>query len=150
MARGDSPSFVSRSQLEVELSRAASHIASTPWKRLDLEEFSGALASVAAVINFAHPFRDGNGRASKVFLAHVAELSSFVLDYSRVTPREWNYAFELSMPHGRETRPLSAPLEAVVECLAQSEDSPRVALPTRVFGITYSSATLVAERGVEL
>lgn len=140
MARGDSPDFVSLGAIQDELAAATEVIVSTPWATLDLEVFCDALAGVAAAINFAHPFRDGNGRASKVFLEHVAEESSFVLRYSRVTPPEWNYAFELSMPHGRELRPFPTPLRALIERLAQPEESPGVELATRVFDITYFPA----------
>ena len=46
----------------------------------------------------AHPFREGNGRASKLFMQHVAEQSRFAFDYARVTPDEWNQGSALSAP----------------------------------------------------
>lgn len=46
----------------------------------------------------AHPFREGNGRTSKLFMQHVAEQSRFAFDYARVTPEVWNQGSALSGP----------------------------------------------------
>lgn len=46
----------------------------------------------------AHPFREGNGRASKIYMQHVAELSPFRLDFSGIDPMLWNLSSELSRP----------------------------------------------------
>ncbi|QAY64999.1 cell filamentation protein Fic (plasmid) [Xylanimonas allomyrinae] len=73
-------------------------VTSTQWGRLDHEQFAQRAATVFAYINQAHPFREGNGRSSKVFMEHVAELSRFELDYSRVTPEQWNEASKWSAP----------------------------------------------------
>ncbi|MFD0760412.1 Fic family protein [Arthrobacter ulcerisalmonis] len=43
-----------------------------------------------AYVNQAHPFREGNGRTSKVFMAHVAEQSPYRFDFARVSPEQWN------------------------------------------------------------
>jgi cell filamentation protein len=53
---------------------------------------------VFAYLNQAHPFREGNGRTSKVFMEEVAEQSRFTLDFSRVAPDQWNQASMLSRP----------------------------------------------------
>jgi hypothetical protein len=96
------------------------------------------VAQVAVVINYAHPFREGNGRTYKLFLAHIAEQSPYSLDFDRVTPSEWNYGFQLSMPHGREQRPLVDPVRNIVHAIVRSGAVvPNRALPTNVFGITY-------------
>src|SRR5699024_4425055 len=54
------------------------------WGRLDDEDVAGRAARVFAYVNQAHPFREGNGRRSKVFMEHVAEQSGFALDFARV------------------------------------------------------------------
>ena len=46
----------------------------------------------------AHPFREGNGRTSKVFMAHVAEQSPYRFDFARVSPEQWNAGSALSRP----------------------------------------------------
>lgn len=73
-------------------------VTGTPWDRLDRDEFGSATAAVFAFLNQAHPFREGNGRTSKVFMEHVAEQSRFTLDFARVTPEVWNNASMLSGP----------------------------------------------------
>lgn len=70
----------------------------TEWGQLGREEFGEHAAQVFAYLNQAHPFREGNGRTSKVFMEHVAGRSGFVLDFERVTPFEWNQAAALSRP----------------------------------------------------
>lgn len=72
-----------------------------------------------------------------------------MLDYSRVTPAEWNYAFELSMPRGRESHPLAAPLRRVVTRLAQPADAELETLPTRTIGINYVPEADPPEHGIE-
>ncbi|MFJ2619932.1 Fic/DOC family protein [Glutamicibacter sp. NPDC087344] len=68
------------------------------WERLDREQFGAAAAAVFAHVNQAHPFREGNGRCSKVFMEHVTQQSRFTLDFARVSPRVWNQASALSGP----------------------------------------------------
>lgn len=65
---------------------------------MDRDGFATACAEVFAYLNQAHPFREGNGRTSKVFMAHVAEQSRFTLEFDRVTPDVWNQASMLSEP----------------------------------------------------
>ena len=73
-------------------------IAAAPWDRLGPDEFARRAATVFAYLNQAHPFREGNGRTSKVFLEHIAERSGFTFDYSQVTPEAWNDASMYSGP----------------------------------------------------
>lgn len=47
----------------------------------------------------AHPFREGNGRTSKIFMEHIAEQTPFTFDFSRIDPDLWNDASEKSRPH---------------------------------------------------
>ena len=90
----------------------------TPWERLDRAEFGERAATVFAYLNQAHPFREGNGRTSKVFMEHVAERSSFTLEYDRVSPAQWNEASKWSGPdlHGYEPHP--AELVPVFQAIA--------------------------------
>lgn len=70
----------------------------TSWSKLDRRGFVEQAATVFAYLNQAHPFREGNGRTSKVFMQHVAELSSFSFDFARVTPQIWNQGSAMSRP----------------------------------------------------
>lgn len=50
-------------------------VEATAWSELDRHAFGEQAATVFAYLNQAHPFREGNGRTSKIFMEHVAELS---------------------------------------------------------------------------
>lgn len=68
------------------------------WAELDGDRFVVASAAIFSYVNQSHPFRDGNGRAAKVFLGHLAEQSGFTFDFSRVDRHWWNVASEASRP----------------------------------------------------
>ena len=46
----------------------------------------------------AHPFREGNGRAAKLFMSQLAELTSYDFDFQAVEPAVWNQRSALSRP----------------------------------------------------
>jgi len=90
----------------------------TAWDRLGRDAFAERAAEVFAYLNQAHPFREGNGRASKVFMEHVAEQSPFTLDYARVTPAVWNDASMYSGPDLFTYEPQAASLVPVFYAIA--------------------------------
>ena len=94
-------------------------VAGTDWSVLDREAFGEKAAVVFAYLNQAHPFREGNGRAGKVFMEHVAELSRFTLDYGQVSPEVWNQASQLSRPNMFDYDPDPASLVPVFRAIAQ-------------------------------
>ncbi|WP_235939939.1 Fic/DOC family protein [Occultella kanbiaonis] len=98
-------------------------VAGTDWGRLNRDEVGERAAEVFSYLNQAHPFREGNGRASKVFMEHVAQQSRFTFDYSRVTPLEWNNASEMSRPDLNKYEPVPASLVPVFRTLAQPRSS---------------------------
>ncbi|MDX3001599.1 Fic family protein [Kribbella solani] len=69
------------------------------WSTVPRSEFVLDIAKIYCHQNFAHPFREGNGATSKVFLAHVAEMSRYRLDFDRVDKAEWNAAAYAALPH---------------------------------------------------
>lgn len=85
-------------QIDRYLGDVSRLVQATEWERLDRASFGREAANVFAHLNQAHPFREGNGRTSKVFMEHVAERSAFRLDYARVSPLEWNNASAMSAP----------------------------------------------------
>lgn len=98
----------------------------TEWASLDRAEFGRAAAAVFAHLNQAHPFREGNGRTSEVFMEHVAELSRYTLDFGLVNDMEWNMASELSRPDIGSYAVVPASLEPVFEGIALDRStSPR-------------------------
>lgn len=93
-------------------------VTGTQWAQLDRAEFGARAAEVYAHLNQAHPFREGNGRATKVFMEHVAERSMFGLDYSRVGPYEWNQAAEFSRPDRYAYEPVPDSMVSVFRHIA--------------------------------
>jgi cell filamentation protein len=93
-------------------------VGATPWTELDRDGFGESAATVFAYLNQAHPFREGNGRTSKVFMEHVAELSSFTLEYDRVDPDVWNEASKWSGPDLFAYEPHPAELVPIFQQMA--------------------------------
>jgi cell filamentation protein len=61
-------------------------------KGLTREEFSARAAEHICEINAIHPFREGNGRTQRAFLAHLAEQAGHHVQLQRVDPHAWNEA----------------------------------------------------------
>lgn len=59
---------------------------------LDQKEFSTKMAGLFKQVNDLHPFREGNGRATRAFLGQLAEDAGYSLNYSKVNRVEWNSA----------------------------------------------------------
>lgn len=70
------------------------------------------LAEVLADLNYAHPFRDGNGRAQREWARQLGAEHGLLLVWSRATPRQNVHAFVEAMEGRRE--PLRALLRRVV------------------------------------
>jgi len=100
IAKGPGRGFgdVKTGEVDRYLSDVHQLVSSTDWRRLDRGEFVASAATVFAYVNQAHPFREGNGRTSKLFMQQVAEQSRFAFDYARVTPEVWNQGSALSAP----------------------------------------------------
>lgn len=54
-------------------------------QNLDIEEFAKRAGYYLGKINMIHPFREGNGRAQRVLLDQLAELSGFAFEWSGVS-----------------------------------------------------------------
>jgi cell filamentation protein len=104
------------------LNDASKIIGASDWATVDRDQFATAAATVFAYVNQAHPFREGNGRTSKLFMQQVAELSPYRIDYSPavsgVTPEIWNQASMLSGPDRGKYEPVPASLVPVFRALA--------------------------------
>lgn len=55
---------------------------------LSKQDFVKEIASLAAELNALHPFREGNGRAIRLFLIMLADHAGYLLDYSQVSADE--------------------------------------------------------------
>jgi cell filamentation protein len=57
------------------------------------------LARYLCEINMLHPFREGNGRAQRVFIEYLARNSGLHAEFSKVSEAEMNEASSLSFSH---------------------------------------------------
>ncbi|WP_018024232.1 Fic/DOC family protein [Corynebacterium ulceribovis] len=91
------------------LSDVTKLVRSQDWLALKRDDFVEAIAKVFAYLNQAHPFREGNGRTSKLFMQDVSALSPFHFDFALVSPEIWAQASALSRPDlfGYEPEPAS-------------------------------------------
>ena len=98
MSKGASDFAAVKGGIGRYLDEAHQIVAGTHWDWLSQQEFAEESARVFAYVNQAHPFREGNGRTSKRFMADVAKMSHFEFNFSRVDKDLWNQASALSGP----------------------------------------------------
>jgi len=79
-------------------------ISETDWRIDDRDVFAANMSTTAAIGNFAHPFRDGNGRVMRILLNHVCEHSPYRLDFTGLDPAVWNQRSALTMPDRASTQ----------------------------------------------
>lgn len=63
---------------------------------LDRRQFASKAGEVYAAVNELHPFREGNGRATREYMSQLAQESGHRLDYTLVGKERWNEAAKLS------------------------------------------------------
>lgn len=56
---------------------------------MDKDKFVERLSHHFGEINALHPFRDGNGRSTRVFLEQLAKQAGYTLDFDQVDPEDW-------------------------------------------------------------
>lgn len=105
--------FADVTRIDSYLADTAHIIAGTNWPHLERAAFVEEAARVYSYVNTAHPYREGNGRASKLFLAQLAEQTRFDFDFETVHPDVWNQRSMLTrpdlgqyLPHHREMLPV--------------------------------------------
>lgn len=78
----------------VNVERALSGLAAAKQrlKWATVEQFSEIVAAVFSVINQAHLFREGNGRAQRGFILKLAEFAGFPFDIQNLHGSAWNIA----------------------------------------------------------
>lgn len=60
------------------------------WDSADFDSKVSRLGELHTDLNFAHPFREGNGRASRLFMTDLAARHGVDLDFTKVSAPEWN------------------------------------------------------------
>lgn len=69
-------------------------------KDLDRDDFVYEFSVSYAEFNFAHPFEEGNGRATRILFKQLAKEAGHEFDTSKVDKAEWDIASALSCEHG--------------------------------------------------
>ncbi|MGY2119537.1 Fic/DOC family protein [Nocardia gipuzkoensis] len=90
--KGENFEFASPSMLEDYLAEVSAEIREIDWSVLNLNQFIDRAARTHMLLNFAHPFREGNGRSEKLFLDRQISSARYELDYSQVDTKDWNWA----------------------------------------------------------
>ena len=75
--------IVSAAELIFERLAAAQYLAG-----LDADAFSSRVAYFLGEINALHPFREGNGRAQREFISHLAQANGYYIAWEKVIPSE--------------------------------------------------------------
>ncbi|MCF6191378.1 MAG: Fic family protein [Cocleimonas sp.] len=72
------------------------------------EKYVDGLADLHSTLDLAHPFREGNGRSTRIFMSQLSKIHGYTLDFSMVNAKEWVKACIDSISTGREAlkRPL--------------------------------------------
>lgn len=96
----------------------------TPWAELGVDGFAEASARVFAYLNHAHPFREGNGRTSRIFMVHVAECSAFRYRFESIDRGTWTTASRLSHPTDPYGEPDPRPLVPVFRAATLERGAP--------------------------
>lgn len=76
---------------------------------LDTTDIVKRLAYYLGDLNSIHPFREGNGRIQRLFVAELARRAGYDLDFSGVTPEEMIVASDEAFRHNYE------PLERIIQ-----------------------------------
>lgn len=102
--------FIAPTAIEKWVSAVTEISRDLDWPSMDRETFVKAIAQLHTGLNFGHPWRELNGRSTRIYLHHVAEQTPFRLDFDRVEPDEWNAASRDSI-HPGMARPPGGPLD---------------------------------------
>lgn len=90
--------FAAVDQIEPWLEQMQRTVEATDWAQVSHPEFARAAAQVFAQLNYAHPFREGNGRTAKALLDQLSDQSAFKFEFGQVGPELWNQRAEWTRP----------------------------------------------------
>lgn len=109
--------FLVERALDTYLHSTLTSIRSVEWAQTNRQQFVDEAARAYMQLNFAHPFREGNGRSSRLFLDSLVADAPFELDYSRVDADTWNTASQATMNLQYQLPTDHSPLVAVFDAI---------------------------------
>lgn len=93
IAKGGGESFMPPREIERPMAHVAQRIVETQQLRaVPAQQLPSLVAYLYDFVNFAHPFRDGNGRAQREFFAQLLSVSGHGLDWTHVEKAELHAA----------------------------------------------------------
>jgi len=74
----------------------------------DIDKYIDVMTDLHSTLDLAHPFREGNGRSTRIFMSQLSKTHGYTLDFSMINAKEWVKACIDSLNTGGETlkRPL--------------------------------------------
>jgi cell filamentation protein len=97
-------------------------------KGLTPPDFVNKLTATYIKLNHMHPFPEGNGRSTQLFIKQLAGAAGYNIDYQKVDQKTWNVAAARSMPQTHFNDPTAQRAEDPRLIHAVFE---RIAAPTR-------------------
>lgn len=93
-------------------------------KGLNKVEFVQAITQVHTMMNELHPFREGNGRSTRVLLSQLANQAGFDLDLTTIDKARWNFASHQAMkkidPKNEAAGPIPGNSDAMLKIFQQA------------------------------
>lgn len=121
-------------------------------KGLDQKQFIEELTPIYSQLNHAHPFEEGNGRATQTMIKQLAKEAGYQLNFEKLDKNDWANASAKAIPHSLihesvvripgtpDTKPLQQQLAKAVELLDRKRERPTVELPKP--GRTYEGVII--------
>lgn len=81
---------------------------------LDQTQLSADLGKLYAIYNYAHPFREGNGRTGMTWLELVALHFGWHITFDTISTHVWHTASMEAMPRSRGETPRPHPLQELL------------------------------------
>lgn len=102
--------FAQPAHIALYLEDAHEQIRAIRWEGMKASSFANALTDIYPYWNQAHPFREGNGRTTRVIAEQLANKAGYHLDFERFLrspnmPEAWMQACALSSPDRGAYRP---------------------------------------------
>jgi len=82
-------------------------------KNLSAEDFAAAAGEIIGDLNYAHPFRDGNGRTQLLYLQQLAEQAGHRLEISQLDSQRWISASKAA--HNADYSLMAAEIARVIQ-----------------------------------
>jgi cell filamentation protein len=88
-------------------------------KGLTKVEFVKAITDVHSMLNELHPFREGNGRSTRVLLGMLANQAGFDLDLGKIDKSRWNLASHQAMQKFNPSNEAAPPIPGDKSSMSQ-------------------------------